>query len=47
VQEEGSNDERFAFAMVEEEQAGLDCCCCWDGETFPVDGEGCTDPCLR
>lgn len=48
VEEEGSIGARLAFAKVEEEHVGWDCCWdCWDEETFPVDGEGCTDSLVR
>jgi hypothetical protein len=49
VEEEGSTGARLAFAKVEEEHVGWDCCCwyCWDEETFPVDVEGCTDSLVR
>ena len=46
VEEEGSIGARLAFAKVEEEHVGWDCCC-WDEETFPVDGEGCMDSLVR
>lgn len=50
VEEEGSIGARLhAFAKVEEEHVGWDCCCwyCWGEETFPVYWEGCRDSLVR
>ena len=48
---EGSIVARLAFARVEEEHFGWDCCCycycCLDGETCPDDCEGCKDSLLQ